>query len=59
MRSVTAMDPDKKIFGLYATQGVPRSFVIGRDGQITFGSLGAAPEELERIAEAIQEQLNQ
>lgn len=59
LRTCTAMDPDKRIFGLYARQGVPRSFVIGRDGRIVLGSLGAAPGELERIAAAIEKALSE
>lgn len=57
LRDCTAMDPDKAIFSLYAEQGIPRSFVIDRDGRIVFGSLGAAPAELERIAAAIEKAL--
>ena len=52
------MDPDKRVFGLYAEQGVPRSFVIDRNGRIVLGSLGAAQEELERIAAAIEKELS-
>ena len=58
LRNLTAMDPDKRIFGLYAQQGVPRSFVIDRSGRIVLGSLGAAQEELERIAAAIEKELS-
>lgn len=54
LRDLTAMDPDKRVFGLYAEQGVPRSFVIDRNGRIVLGSLGAAQEELERMAAAIE-----
>lgn len=58
LRDLTAMDPDKRVFGLYAEQGVPRSFVIDRNGRIVLGSLGAAQEELERIAAAIEKELS-
>lgn len=57
LRNYTLLDPDKGVFSLYARQGVPRSFVIGRDGRIVLGSLGATPEELVRIAEAIEKAL--
>lgn len=57
LRDCTAMDPDKAIFSLYAEQGIPRSFVIDRNGRIVLGSLGAAPAELERIAAAIEKAL--
>lgn len=55
---ITIMDPDKAIFSLYATRGVPRSFVIGKDGKIVLGSLGASPEELAKIEAAIADALN-
>ena len=58
LRDLTAMDPDKRVFGLYAEQGVPRSFVIDRNGRIVLGSLGAAQEELERMAAAIEKELS-
>lgn len=53
LKELTAMDPDKTIHALFATQSIPRSFVIGRDGRIVYGSLGAAAGETQRIAEAI------
>lgn len=59
LSTCTLMDPDKRIYELFAEQGIPRSFVIGRDGRIVLGSLGAVPEELERIASAIEAQLMQ
>lgn len=59
LRSYTVIDPDKSIFSIYATQGVPRSFVIGRNGTIQLGSLGADPGELHRIADAIEKVLEE
>ena len=52
LRDLTAMDPDKRVFGLYAEQGVPRN------GRIVLWSLGAAQEELERMAAAIEKELS-
>lgn len=54
LRTATLMDPDKSVFGLYARSGVPRSFVIDRDGRIVDGSLGNRASELERLAELIE-----
>lgn len=59
LSACTLMDPDKKVYELFADQGIPRSLVIGRDGRIVLGSLGAIPEELQRIAAAIETQLMQ
>lgn len=52
------IDPNGEIFSKYAVQGIPRSFVIGKDGRIVLGSLGSTPEEIERIVEAIEEALD-
>lgn len=53
LKELTAMDSDKTIHALFATESIPRSFVIDRRGRIVCGSLGAAPGELERIARAV------
>lgn len=57
LRGCTAMDPDKSVFGLFATKGVPRTVVVGRDGVILYGSLGNTAEGLEALVAAISEGL--
>lgn len=57
LREITAMDPDKSVFNLFATKGIPRTVVVGRDGVILYGSLGNTPEGLEELATAISEGL--
>lgn len=59
LRDITAMDSDKSIHGRYATQSIPRSFVIDRSGRIVCGSLGAAEGETERVAAAIEAALQE
>ena len=56
----TGIDTNRDIFKLYATQGVPRSVVIGRDGKIVFTSMGFIPnsDELEHLAAVIKEALD-
>ena len=52
----TGIDTNRDNFKLYATQGVPRSVVIGRDGKIVFTSVGFIPnsDELQHLADAIK-----
>lgn len=57
LRGCTAMDTDKTVFGLFATKGVPRTVVVGRDGVILYGSLGNTPEGLAAMAAAISKGL--
>lgn len=58
LREITAMDPDKSVFNLFATKGVPRTVVVGRDGVILSGSLGNTPEGLQELAAVIADGLS-
>ena len=55
----TGIDQKRDIFHLYATQGVPRTVVIGRDGKIVYTSVGYEDnhEGLKAMEKAIQEAL--
>ncbi len=57
----TGIDTNRDIFKLYATQGVPRSVVIGCNGKIVFTSVGFIPnsDELEHLAAVIKEALKE
>ena len=57
LRTATALDADKEIFNRYATQGVPRLFVIGADGKILLGTLGFVEEELDKVEAIIRQAL--
>ena len=52
-----APDPERKIYGLYATQFIPRNVIIGKDGRIIFQSMGYTPEEFRKIEEILAENL--
>ena len=58
LRTATALDADKEIFNRYATQGVPRLFVIGADGKILLGTLGFVEEELDKVEAIIRQALD-
>ena len=52
-----AGDPSRKIFSRYATQSIPRSYVIGADGKIAFQSVGYTEEEFDRMIEVVRREL--
>jgi len=52
-----AGDPGRKIFSRYATQSIPRSYVIGADGKIVFQSVGYTEEEFAKMIEVIRSEL--
>lgn len=51
------LDPKKAIYSLYATQYVPRSFVIDKEGNIVMALIGYTPKELEEVANTIEKLL--
>ncbi len=50
-------DPKREIYGKYATQYIPRCYVIGKDGLIKFASTGFNPEEFAKMKAVITEEL--
>ncbi len=58
MQFPVAIDPDRRVFALYAKQFIPRNVVIGVDGQILFQSSGYDEKEFSRMITVIEEALN-
>jgi len=52
-----APDPKRVVFRLYATQNIPRNFLIGADGRIVFESSGFNPEEFGEMVKVIEKEL--
>jgi len=52
-----AGDPGRKIYSRYATQTIPRSYVIGADGRIAFQSIGYEEEEFSKMIKVIEREL--
>ncbi len=52
-----APDPSRKIFGLYASQNIPRNVIIGKDGTIIFQSTGYTPEDFRKAEDTAAEAL--
>jgi len=53
-----AADPNKELFGKFATNAIPRAVLIGRDGKIKFQSVGFKPEEFIALKNAVKTELN-
>jgi peroxiredoxin len=52
-----AADPDRKIFGHFATQYIPRNYIIGADGKIAFQSVGYTEPEFKKMLEALNQEM--
>lgn len=53
------LDPQQSIYDRYASNYIPRNFLIGRDGRIVLSSVGYDPDEFGRLIEAVEQTLNQ
>jgi peroxiredoxin len=52
-----AADPQNAIYSKYATEGIPRTYLIGADGRILFQSVGYSPDDIERIRTLVDREL--
>ena len=48
-------DPHRDIYKQFATQTIPRNYIIGRDGRILYQSQGFSEEEMGRLIRIIEE----
>ena len=53
-----AVDPDRSVYGKYASAYIPRNYVIGPDGRIVFQSQGYEPEEFAQMIDIIRGELD-
>ena len=53
-----ASDPKRAIYSLFATQYIPRSVLIGRDGRIKYQSMGYSDEDFAALVQAAKEELS-
>jgi peroxiredoxin len=47
------LDPQQTIYKKYASNYIPRNFVVGKDGKVIYVSVGYTPEEFAEMVEAI------
>lgn len=51
------LDPEQKIYNLYANNFIPRNFLIGADGKVVLATMGYEPEEFFDLIEKIENTL--
>jgi peroxiredoxin len=51
------LDPGRKIYSLFATQSIPRNFLVGKDGKIILAEIGFSEEKLAELVAAIEKAL--
>ena len=49
-----APDPDKKVYSLYATKFIPRTYVIDKTGKIAHQTMGYTPADFKQLVEAVR-----
>ncbi len=51
------VDPKQEVFKLFATNYIPRNFLIGKDGKVKYVSVGYDAEEFAKLIEAVEREL--
>src|SRR5205823_853728 len=52
-----AADPERKIFARFATDQIPRDYIIGADGEIAYQSNGFSEPEFKKMLDVIEKEL--
>ncbi|PXY00999.1 hypothetical protein DF185_10085 [Marinifilum breve] len=51
------LDPDEEIYKLYATNYIPRNFLVDQNGKVVYTSIGYTDEKLNKLVQKIEELL--
>lgn len=54
-----AYDPQRAVYNKFAAAGIPRSYVVGKDGRIVFQSLGYETGDIQKLNAAIAKALRE
>jgi len=52
-----APDPEREVYRLFGNGGIPRSYVVGRDGRILFQSVGYDEGDFSKMKSVIAREL--
>ena len=52
-----AADPVREIYNRFASERIPRTYVISRDGKIAYQTVGFYPEEIDKLSELVVREL--
>lgn len=54
----SAVDPDRKVYELFAEQEIPRNIIVGRDGVVVLHSSACSRKTIEKVIEITKEMLD-
>lgn len=57
-RFPAALDPEQTVYQLFASNYIPRNFLIDADGKVVFAGIGYEEEEFAELTEMIENTLN-
>ncbi len=49
-------DEDREVFSLFATQSIPRNYILNKEGKVVYASKGYSTEEFNHMLEVLQTQ---
>lgn len=52
------LDPEQAVYNLYATNFIPRNFLVGRDGKVVSATVGYEAAEFDALLETIKQTLD-
>lgn len=52
------LDPDETVYGRYATEYIPRNYLIDREGRIVRATVGYTPAGFDELVRAVAEELD-
>lgn len=50
-------DPKREIYAKYATQYIPRCYLIGKDGKVKYAAMGYTPADFEKLKTTVAAEL--
>lgn len=53
------LDPDRTVYDRYASNLIPRNFLIGKDGKVLLATVGYEPEEFDSLLDSIEKALSE
>ncbi|MBP3331857.1 MAG: TlpA family protein disulfide reductase [Tidjanibacter sp.] len=56
---IPGLDPEKKVYDLFATNYIPRNYIIDKEGNIAAIGLGYEPAEFDELVKKVEELLNE
>jgi len=52
-----APDPKRAVYGKFANAGIPRNYILNREGKILYQAYGYAPEDFQKMKNILEKEL--